>query len=222
MSVITIEKRILEKNDEIAAQNRRLLQTNHTFTVNLLSSPGAGKTTLLEKTLLHLDPLHVAVIEGDVQTDRDAQRISAIGFQAVQIITQGGCHLDAALVRDALNSLLLPECRLLFIENVGNLVCPAAFDLGEDCKVVIASTTEGEDKPIKYPRVFREASLCLLNKIDLVSVLDFDRRAFYSHIQSVHADLKVIEISAKTGEGMNDWLSWIQQTAMQTNKTQPC
>ncbi len=220
---LKVTTNILTANEKIAEGNEKIFAEAGVFVLNLMSSPGAGKTTLLEQTIARLkDRVKVGVIEGDIAGADDAMRIDALGVPVVQINTGGACHLDANMINEVLGDLPLDDLDILVIENVGNLVCPAAFDLGEDCKVVIASTTEGEDKPIKYPRVFREASLCLLNKIDLVSVPDFDRRAFCSHIQSVHADLKVIEISAKTGEGMNDWLSWIQQTAMQTNKTQPC
>lgn len=209
MSVITVERRILQKNDEIAVANRHYFIRNGIAVINLLSSPGAGKTTLLERTLQHLDPPTVMVIEGDVQTDRDAQRIAALGFRAVQIVTHGGCHLDAGLIRDAMNSADLSGVSLLFIENVGNLVCPACFDLGEDHKVVISSTTEGEDKPIKYPRVFREASLCLLNKMDLAPVVEFDQEAYGKHVHAVHPGLEIINVSAKTGQGLPAWVDWL-------------
>ena len=156
MSVITIERRVLEKNDEIARLNRALIESHGLFSFNIVSSPGAGKTSILERTLEHLrDSLRIAVIEGDVQTDFDAQRVARYGVPAIQIITQGGCHLEARLVQDALARLNLRDLDLLIIENVGNLVCPANYDLGEALKVVVLSTTEGDDKPLKYPAMFR-------------------------------------------------------------------
>mgnify|MGYP001057926281 FL=1 len=211
MSVITIERKVLEKNDEVAAELRAMFQKNNTFVLNLLSSPGSGKTTLLEKTLQHLqDQISVAVIEGDVQTDNDAQRIAKYRIPVVQIVTNGGCHLDALLVRDALKNLMLGGVQLLFIENVGNLVCPANYDLGEHKKIVIVSTTEGDDKPIKYPKMFRVADVCVLNKVDLLSYVDFDVSTFHSNAKKINPDLTFIDLSAKTGAGIADWVHWLQ------------
>lgn len=211
MSVITIERKVLEKNDEVAAELRAMFQKNQTFVLNLLSSPGSGKTTLLEKTLQHLqDQISVAVIEGDVQTDNDAQRIAKYRVPVVQIVTNGGCHLDALLVRDAMKNLMLGGVQLLFIENVGNLVCPANYDLGEHKKIVIVSTTEGDDKPIKYPRMFRVADVCILNKVDLLSYVDFDVSTFHSNAKKINPDLTFIDVSAKTGAGIPDWVQWLQ------------
>ena len=211
MSVITIERKVLEKNDEVAAELRAMFQKNQTFVLNLLSSPGSGKTTLLEKTLQHLqDQISVAVIEGDVQTDNDAQRIAKYRVPVVQIVTNGGCHLDALLVRDAMKNLMLGGVQLLFIENVGNLVCPANYDLGEHKKIVIVSTTEGDDKPIKYPRMFRVADVCILNKVDLLSYVDFDVSTFHSNAKKINPDLTFIDLSAKTGAGISDWVQWLQ------------
>lgn len=169
MSVITVERKVLEKNDELAEQNRRIFEKHHVFTLNMVSSPGAGKTSILERTLEELKgSLRTAVIEGDVQTDIDAQRVAKYDVPVVQIVTNGGCHLDAKLVQDAMRNIDLQSIQLLIIENVGNLVCPANYDLGEHCKVVVASTTEGDDKPLKYPAMFRNASVLILNKIDLL------------------------------------------------------
>ncbi|MRR39381.1 hydrogenase accessory protein HypB, partial [bacterium] len=173
MSILTIERKVLEKNDEVAEENRALLARHGIFAINMVSSPGAGKTSILERTLETLGgTLSVAVIEGDVQTDLDARRVARYGVPAVQIVTRGGCHLEANLVRDALRGLPLGGLRLLIIENVGNLVCPSNYDLGEAMKVVVASTTEGDDKPLKYPAMFRNASVLIINKIDLLPYTD--------------------------------------------------
>ncbi len=212
MSVITVERKVLEKNDKVAVELRLLFQKNKTFVLNLLSSPGSGKTTLLEKTLQQIrDDLSVAVIEGDVQTDNDAQRISKYKIPVVQIVTNGGCHLDALLVRDALKSLLIKSVNLLFIENVGNLVCPASYDLGENKKVVIVSTTEGDDKPLKYPQMFHVADVCILNKIDLLSYVDFDVSTFHTNAKKINPNLTFIDVSAKTGAGIPDWITWLKK-----------
>ena len=175
MSVITVERKILKKNNEFAAENRELFKKNNIYVINLLSSPGSGKTTLLEKTLNSINTIYkTAVIEGDVQTDNDAQRIAKCNVPVVQIVTNGGCHLEAKLVQNALDNFNLSELDMLIIENVGNLVCPAEFDIGEDARVVILSVTEGEDKPLKYPLMFRECDVAILNKTDLLPYLDFD------------------------------------------------
>ncbi|HXF99142.1 MAG TPA: hydrogenase nickel incorporation protein HypB, partial [Bacteroidota bacterium] len=175
MSIVTVERKVLAKNDEIAAQNRTLLAQHGTFAVNLVSSPGSGKTSIVERTLEGLKgKLNIAVIEGDVQTDLDAQRVAKFGVPVVQIVTNGACHLEAKLVQDALERLNLDGIQLLLIENVGNLVCPSAYDLGEAMKVVVVSTTEGDDKPLKYPAMFRVASALIINKIDLLPYLPCD------------------------------------------------
>ncbi len=210
MSVITVERKVLEKNDEIARRNRELLARHGVFAVNLLSSPGAGKTTLLERTIEHLKGhLAIGVIEGDIQTDLDATRIARHNIPAVQIVTRGGCHLEAHLVEEALRSIDLNSLDVLVIENVGNLVCPAAFDLGEAVKVVIASVTEGEDKPLKYPAVFRNASVLVINKIDLLPHLSFDLPLLRQNALSVNPALTVMETSCVTDEGISRWCDWI-------------
>jgi len=174
MSIVTVERKILKKNDEIAAENRHLFEGNHIFTINLLSSPGSGKTSLLEQTLSRLPAtVKTAVVEGDVQTDNDARRIQKHNVPVVQIVTNGGCHLEAKLVQDALGSFDLKQVNFLVIENVGNLVCPANYDLGQKHKIVLVSTTEGDDKPLKYPAMFRVADVMIINKIDLLPYLDF-------------------------------------------------
>ncbi|RPI19145.1 MAG: hydrogenase accessory protein HypB [Ignavibacteriae bacterium] len=211
MSVITIERKVLEKNDEIASQNRALLKENKIFTINLVSSPGSGKTSLLEKTFEHFSgKVKTAVIEGDVQTNLDAERVAKYNVPVVQIVTNGACHLEAKLVKDALESLNLKDVHLLFIENVGNLVCPAAYDLGEDMKVVIASTTEGDDKPLKYPRMFLNASVLLINKIDLLPYLDCSLEELKKNALSINPALKVFTVSGRTGKGVKEWCSWLE------------
>jgi hydrogenase nickel incorporation protein HypB len=208
--MVQIEQDILAKNNAYAAQNRRSLAERGIFALNLVSSPGSGKTTLLCKSIAMLDGPEVAVIEGDQQTSQDAERIRATGAPAIQINTGRGCHLDAHMVGHAMEKLGLAENCLLMIENVGNLVCPAAFDLGEAHKVVILSVTEGEDKPIKYPDMFRAASLMLLNKIDLLPHLDFDVDAAVGFARRVNPQIRVIRVSATSGEGMGEWLDFLR------------
>jgi hydrogenase nickel incorporation protein HypB len=210
MKIITVERKVLKKNDAVAAENRETFRRHGLFVINMLSSPGAGKTTLLERTIAHLDgTTRLGVIEGDVQTDRDAQRISRHNVPVVQIVTHGACHLEAKLVQDAMGSLELDGLEVVIIENVGNLVCPASFDLGEHKKVVIASTTEGDDKPVKYPKMFRVSDVCVLNKIDLLPHVDFDMAAFKRFAQEINPDLLFFETSARTGEGVDAWTDWL-------------
>ena len=210
MSVVTIERKILEKNDEVALRNRAAFKENHVFVLNMVSSPGAGKTTILEKTLeLLRGKIRTAVIEGDVQTDLDAQRIEKYGVPAVQIVTRGGCHLEANLVQEAVKALDLSKLELLIIENVGNLVCPANYDLGEDIKVVVSSVTEGDDKPLKYPAMFRNAGVLLLNKIDLVPYVNARPDVLIKNALSINPHLKVFQTSAVTGQGINMWCEWL-------------
>ncbi|MBK9020936.1 MAG: hydrogenase nickel incorporation protein HypB [Sulfuritalea sp.] len=214
--MVQIEQDILAKNNAYAQQNRQRLAERGIFTLNLVSSPGSGKTTLLCKTIDMLKgKASVAVIEGDQQTDQDAERIRATGAPAIQINTGKGCHLDAHMVGHAMQKLDLPEDSLLMVENVGNLVCPAAFDLGEAHKVVILSVTEGEDKPIKYPDMFRAATLMLLNKCDLLPYLSFKVDAAIEFARRVNPGIEVIQLSATTGQGMEQWLDWIARGAQQ-------
>ena len=214
MSVVTIERKVLEKNDALAESNRGLLASRGIFAINLVSSPGAGKTSLLERTIDHLrGRLRIAVVEGDVQTDLDAQRVAKYGVPVVQIVTNGGCHLEARLVQDALGRLDLSATDLLVIENVGNLVCPANFDLGEAMKVVVLSTTEGDDKPLKYPAMFQRASLLVINKIDLVPYTDADVAAIRRNALSVNPDLEILETSCRTGQGIPEWAAWLTSHA---------
>ncbi len=215
--MVQIEQDILAKNNAYAKQNRERLAERGIFTLNLVSSPGSGKTTLLCKTIEMLrGKASVAVIEGDQQTSQDAERIRATGAPAIQINTGKGCHLDAHMVGHAMEKLDLPEDSLLMVENVGNLVCPAAFDLGEAHKVVILSVTEGEDKPLKYPDMFRAATLMLLNKCDLLPYLSFKVDAAIEFARRVNPGIEVIQVSATTGQGMDEWLAWIEVGARDT------
>ena len=212
--MLRIEQDILAKNDSYAAGNRSSLSERGIFALNLVSSPGAGKTALLVKTIRSLgDRSLICVIEGDQQTSHDAERIRAAGARAVQINTGKGCHLDAHMVGHALAQLDPPQGAILMIENVGNLVCPAAFDLGEAHKVVVLSVTEGEDKPLKYPDMFRRASLMLLNKIDLLPHLEFDLERCIAYARRTNPGLAIICVSAQTGEGIPEWLAWLEQAA---------
>ena len=220
--MVQIEQDILSKNNGFADTNRRRFAARGTFALNLVSSPGSGKTTLLCETIKRLNGrLNVSVIEGDQQTSQDAERIRATGAPALQINTGKGCHLDAHMVAHALEKLPVPEEGVLMIENVGNLVCPAAFDLGEAHKVVVLSVTEGEDKPIKYPDMFRAASLMILNKCDLLPYLDFNVQAAIDFARRVKPDLQVIQLSARSGEGMDEWLNWIDAGVAKARAERP-
>lgn len=211
MSIIKIERRVLEKNDELALQNRELLARYGIYSLNMVSSPGAGKTSILERTLETLDDsLSVAVIEGDVQTDYDAQRVARYKVPVAQIVTHGGCHLEARLVRDALSEMELSDIQLLIIENVGNLVCPANYDLGEHEKVVILSTTEGDDKPKKYPAMFRNASVLIINKIDLLPHVNCDPETIKRNALDINPSLTIFETSCTIGEGIKEWCQWLE------------
>jgi hydrogenase nickel incorporation protein HypB len=211
---ISIERDILAKNNAFAEANRARFVKAGVFVLNLLSSPGSGKTSLLVRTINDLgDRWPMAVIEGDQQTSNDAERIRQTGAEAVQINTGKGCHLDAHMVGHALEQLSLPAGGVLFIENVGNLVCPAAFDLGEACKVVVLSVTEGEDKPLKYPDMFAAADLMLLNKSDLLPHLDFDVDACLAAALRVNPRLQILTVSARTGEGLGAFYAWIEGRA---------
>jgi hydrogenase nickel incorporation protein HypB len=218
MSVITIERKVLEKNEEIARTNRERFKSRNQLVINIVSSPGSGKTSILEHTIANLkESIKISVIEGDVQTDFDAQRVAALGVQAVQIVTNGGCHLEARLVRDALQNINLEQTELLIIENVGNLVCPANYDLGEDFKVVVLSTTEGDDKPLKYPNMFRNASVLMINKIDLLPYLTCDLDTLRENALRINPDLQIFQTSCTTGEGIREWCEWLaDRTASKT------
>lgn len=207
---ITLEQRVLAKNDHLAEHNRQRLAERDIVALNLTSSPGAGKTTLLERTIADLDGRRpVAVIEGDQQTLLDAERIRATGCRAVQVNTGAGCHLDAEMVSRALDTLDPDTGTLLFIENVGNLVCPALFDLGERAMVVVISVTEGADKPLKYQHMFAAAQLVVINKIDLLPYVDFDLDVCAANARSINPHAQILAVSATTGEGIESWLQWL-------------
>ena len=211
--MVQIEQDILGKNNEYAAANRRWFAEHGILALNLVSSPGSGKTTLLTRSINDLKAeLKLSVIEGDQQTANDAERIRETGVKALQINTGKGCHLDGHMVGHALETLQPEDDSILFIENVGNLVCPAAFDLGEAHKVAILSVTEGEDKPIKYPDMFHAADLMLLNKIDLLPYLQFDVDKCIEYARRVNPKIKVMQLSATSGEGMDEWYQWLRAT----------
>ncbi|MBM3403839.1 MAG: hydrogenase nickel incorporation protein HypB [Bacteroidetes bacterium] len=209
---IVLEKDVLYHNNLVAAKNRGFLEAKGILCLNLVSSPGSGKTTLLEKTIQILTSKRkVFVIEGDQQSELDAARVAKAGAEAVQINTGTGCHLDASMVERALKILNPPEGSIVFIENVGNLVCPSLFDLGEYRRVLIISTTEGEDKPLKYPYMFRSSHLCVINKTDLLPHIRLDMGALKSNIHHIHPDIDTIQLSALTGEGFPKWVEWISR-----------
>lgn len=208
---IPVVRNVLEANEKMAEHVRRMLSAKGILTLNLISSPGAGKTTLLEKTLCDLSKeFRMAVVEGDLQTDNDARRVAATGAQAVQINTDGGCHLDSNLVLSALDSLNLDAIDILFIENVGNLVCPVEFDCGEDAKVALLSVTEGDDKPEKYPLLFNLAKALVLNKTDLLPYVDFDMARARSSATKLNAGLEIFEVSCRKGDGLQGWYNWLR------------
>ncbi len=209
--LVQLEVDVLAANNKVAQRNRDYFSKNGILALNLVSSPGSGKTTLLCKTIAAIqDDIKLAVIEGDQQTINDAEKIRKTGCRAIQINTGEGCHLDAAMVETAMERLRLEPDSIVFIENVGNLVCPAAFDLGEKCKVVVLSVTEGEDKPLKYPSMFAASSLMLLNKVDLLPYLDFDVEQCLEYARRVNPAIEIIEVSAKTGTGMEEWTRWLK------------
>jgi hydrogenase nickel incorporation protein HypB len=209
---IRLEQAVLAKNDLAAARVRGWLEGRGVLALNLVSSPGAGKTALLERTIRDLaGERAIAVIEGDQETENDAIRVRATGVPVVQVNTGTGCHLDAEMIGRAIESLDPKPASLLLIENVGNLVCPALFDLGERAKVVVASVTEGEDKPLKYPHMFRASRLLLLNKVDLLPHLDFDVERFRAHARSVNPSIEILEVSATKGTGLERWYEWLRR-----------
>jgi hydrogenase nickel incorporation protein HypB len=210
-STVTLEQRVLAKNDLLADRNRAWLAQRRILAVNLMSSPGSGKTTLLERTVRAMAGLTtVSVIEGDQETALDSQRLRAAGCRSLQINTGAGCHLDAAMVAEGMHELDPPAGSLLFVENVGNLVCPALFDLGETVRAVVVSVTEGADKPRKYPHMFRGADLLIVNKLDLLPHLDLDLVELRAAAQAVRPGLRLMEVSATRGDGLDDWYRWLR------------
>jgi hydrogenase nickel incorporation protein HypB len=212
-----MEKKVLSANDQIAARLRDAFSARDTLVLNLISSPGSGKTMLLEKTLEALPAgIRAAVLTGDIQTDNDARRLARYGYPVRQITTAGACHLDARMVENQLAGWLddSEPLDLLLIENVGNLVCPTSYDLGEDAKIVVLSVTEGEDKPLKYPGIFRKAELMILNKIDLLPYVPFDPALALENATRIHPDIEIIETSCTTGAGLQQWLAWLAGRAI--------
>lgn len=210
--LIKLEMDVLAENDKVAAENRALFKQKNVLALNLVSSPGSGKTTLLCKTIESIkDRIPLAVIEGDQQTLNDAERIRSTGCRAIQINTGENCHLDADMVKQACTKLVPEVDSILFIENVGNLVCPASFDLGEKCKVVVLSVTEGEDKPLKYPYMFSASQVMILTKVDLLPYLNFDVEKCKEYAKRVNPDIEIIELSSTSGEGMDKWINWLEK-----------
>lgn len=217
-TVVELERDILDKNNRLAERNRGFFEARNILALNLVSSPGSGKTTLLERTLAdRAGRQRFYVVEGDQQTARDAERIAASGAPVVQINTGKGCHLEAEMVHQAIRELKPDSDSILFIENVGNLVCPSLFDLGEACRVVVISVTEGEDKPLKYPDMFRSSQLCLINKTDLLPYLKFDLEALKKYARQVNPALEFLEVSATAGAGMNAWYAWLERKAKEVS-----
>ena len=207
---VTVVKNVLDANERIAAENRRLFDEKKIYVINLMSSPGAGKTSLVEKTIMALkDRYRIAVIEGDIQDTYDADRVAALGIPAVQINTGGACHIDGNMIREALPALDMNRIDLLISENVGNLVCPAEFKIGENAKVMILSTPEGADKPAKYPLMFQESAVMIINKIDLAPYVDFDLEKARRDALALNRKLRIFEVSCKTGQGLENWVQWL-------------
>lgn len=210
MPKVTIAQNILAANETIAQEVRQTVTAHGIRTINIMSSPGAGKTTLLERTIERLrGQLNIGVIEGDVETTADAERIEAAGAETVQINTRGACHLEAHMIRAALKEIDLAHLGLLFIENIGNLVCPSAWDLGEDMRVVVISTTEGDDKPAKYPHMFAASQIMVVNKLDLLPYVDFDLEKAKRQALAVNPRLRIFEVSCRTGMGLDNWCQWL-------------
>jgi hydrogenase nickel incorporation protein HypB len=211
MNRVPLEKKVLSENDRIAAELRARFTQHGVLCVNLISSPGSGKTSLLECTLAKYPREgRVAVLTGDIQTENDATRLKRFGFPVKQITTGGTCHLDARMIERHLVDWPLENLDILFIENVGNLVCPSSYDLGEEAKIVILSVTEGEDKPLKYPSIFFKSELLILNKVDLLPYVPFDISAAVDHARRVHPSMEVIKVSCTTGDGLDEWLNWLE------------
>jgi hydrogenase nickel incorporation protein HypB len=211
MNRVSMKRKVLSENDRVAGELRQRFRSGSVLTLNLISSPGAGKTSLLEQSLSRLPKeIRAAVLTGDIETDNDAKRLSPFGYPVRQITTGGSCHLDARMVERGLSSLGAGDVDVLFIENVGNLVCPASFDLGEASKIVVLSVTEGDDKPLKYPATFVKSDLVVLNKIDLLPYVPFNMARARENTKRVHPGIDILEVSCTTGQGMDEWLRWIE------------
>jgi len=207
---VTVEEKVLNENQRLAQELRQRFQDSNVFCLNLISSPGSGKTSLLERTLEAMSrDSKVAVLTGDIQTENDARRLARAGFPVKQITTGGTCHLDAKMITKALSDWNLDEIDTLFIENVGNLVCPSSYDLGEHAKIVLLSVTEGEDKPLKYPGIFLKSELCVINKLDLLPFVPFDLAAARANARQVHPGIEFVEVSCTARTGLEDWLTWV-------------
>ena len=212
MTVVRVEQKVLNENQRIAIDLRRRFQEHQILCLNLISSPGSGKTTLLESTLAAFRPAErIAVLTGDLQTENDARRLMRYGFPVQQIVTGGVCHLDGKMIDRALEKWSLENIDVLFIENVGNLVCPSSYDLGEESKIVLLSVTEGEDKPLKSPSIFHKSSLLVLTKVDLLPYVPFDIEAAKANARQVNPDIQIIEVSCATGKGMEEWRAWLEE-----------
>ena len=210
MTVVRVEEKVLNENQRIALDLRRRFAEHDVLCLNLISSPGSGKTTLLEQTLAGFGPEEkVAVLTGDLQTENDAKRLARYGFPVQQIVTGGVCHLDGKMIERHLERWPLDQIDVLFIENVGNLVCPSSYDLGEEAKIVLLSVTEGEDKPLKYPSIFLKASLLVLTKVDLLPYVPFDMEAAKANARQIHPGMEILEVSCTTGKGMDEWRAWL-------------
>ncbi|BCL79351.1 hydrogenase accessory protein HypB [Ktedonobacteria bacterium brp13] len=219
MPKVTIAQNILAANDTIAEDIQQMLRARGIYTLNIMSSPGAGKTTLLERTLARLQGrIGVGVIEGDIETTADGERIEATGAETVQINTRGACHLEAHMIRDALAQMDMSHLQMLFIENVGNLVCPSSWNLGEDLRVVLTSTTEGDDKPAKYPQMFAAAQVMVINKLDLLPYVDYDLAKVKWQALAINPQLRIFELSCRSGEGLDAWCDWLLTVTVAQHK----
>jgi hydrogenase nickel incorporation protein HypB len=222
MERVPLERKVLSENDRIAADLRARFAEHNILCLNLISSPGSGKTSLLERTLESFDQgERVALLTGDIQTENDAKRLARFGFPVKQITTGGTCHLDARMIERALQDWLLEDIDLLFIENVGNLVCPSTYDLGESAKLVVLSVTEGEDKPLKYPSIFFKSQLLILNKIDLLPYVPFDIAAAEENARVVHHDMEIVRLSCQSREGLTEWLAWLDRKRVRSRTATP-
>ncbi len=220
MEHVVLEKKVLSENDRIAARLRESFRAHGILCVNLISSPGSGKTSLLERTLERWPKdSRIAILTGDIQTDNDARRLSQFGFPAKQITTGGTCHLDALRVERALADWSLADLDFLIIENVGNLVCPSSYDLGEAAKIVMLSVAEGEDKPLKYPSIFAKSSLLILNKIDLLPYVSFDLAKAREYARQIHPGMEILEVSCTTGKGLDAWIAWLERQKQAADHT---
>ncbi|MBN2089271.1 hydrogenase nickel incorporation protein HypB [candidate division KSB1 bacterium] len=217
---VKLVENILQANERIALENHSFLTQKGILTINIMSAPGSGKTTLIEHTIRALSPqIKIAVIEGDIQSTYDAEKIAATGVPVVQINTGGACHLDANMIHETFNQIIFDELELLIIENVGNLVCPAEFNVGEDFKIMLLSVPEGDDKPLKYPFMFHESSVLLINKIDLLPYIDCDIQKIHQEVRKINSRIEIFEVSGKTKQGLDAWFDWLKKKIKEKNDT---